>query len=306
MKVLITGVAGRMGRCLAFELLQEGHEVVGVDRRPWPSAPRQLVFHCGDLRKRPAEDLFRTQRPHAVVHMATVSHLTDDEDRRRNNLEGTQAVFDYADAHGVERVVFVGRHTYYGAVPDAPLYHTEADPPLAVHTFPELADLVAADLYAGSGLWRFPGIDTVVLRPCYTLGSLGHGTLAAYLAGRRVPTVLGYDPLFQFVHEQDLVQAISVALKRRIRGVFNVVGPNPVSLSILIRETGRQPTPLPASMLPHVLGRFGFPSLPPGAIAHLKYPVVIDGDAFVAATGFRHIHDDRQTMAAFRRAFPVA
>ena len=58
---------------------------------------------------------------------------------------------------------------------------------MAVSSFPELADLVGADLYAGSALWRYPEIDTCVLRICYTLGPAHVGTLAAYLRGPRGP-----------------------------------------------------------------------------------------------------------------------
>ena len=99
---------------------------------------------------------------------------------------------------------------------------------MAVHTFQELSDLVAADLYAGSALWRYPDIDTAVLRLCYTLGPLRQGTLAAFLKGPRVPTVLGFDPLFQFIHELDAAAAIVLALEKGLRGVYNVCGPPPV------------------------------------------------------------------------------
>ena len=96
-------------------------------------------------------------------------------------------------------------------------------------TFPELADLVAADLYAGSALWRYPALDTCVLRMCYTLGASVSGTLATFLKAQRVPMVLGFDPLYQFMHERDVVAAIQLTLEKRIRGVFNVAGPSPVA-----------------------------------------------------------------------------
>ena len=170
MKVLVTGVAGRLGRVLARRLLAEGHTVLGIDRRPWPDPPRGLEMFPVDIRKRPAEDVFRKHHPEAVVHMATVTHFQrSGEERYRINLNGTRAVFDHAAKYGVGHVLFVGRHTYYGAAADAPLYHTEADPPLAVATFPDLADLVAADLYAGAALWRHPEMCTTVLRFVYTL-----------------------------------------------------------------------------------------------------------------------------------------
>jgi UDP-glucose 4-epimerase len=224
------------------------------------------------------------------------------EDRDRINLHGTRSVWEACHRHGVRRAVFVGRHTYYGASHDSPLYHREDDPPMAVTSFPELADLVAADLYAGSALWRHPEIDTAVLRVCYTLGPSRSGTLASYLSGSRVPTVLGFDPLFQFLDDEDAAEAIALALESRLRGVFNVAGPEVTPLSLLIQLAGRTRVPIPEPAFRLLLGRFGLPRLPPGALNHVKYPVVVDASSFRAATGFAPRHSADETVQRFRDA----
>jgi UDP-glucose 4-epimerase len=306
MKILIPGIAGQLGRLVAERLLGAGHRVIGIDRRPWPDAPDGVSIYEVDIRKRAAEDVFRREKPDAVVHMATVTHLRDrSDDRYRINLGGTRAVFDHCNKYGAKHVIFVGRHTYYGAAPDSPLYHTEDEPPIGATQFPELADLVAADLYAGSSLWRFPKLTTTVLRVCYTLGPSRHGTLASYLRGKRIPVVLGFDPLFQFMHEDDVARAIALTLAKRIRGVFNVAGPSPLPLSVVIRETGRVSVPLPEFVFRVSLGRFGFPGLSDGAISHIKYPIVIDGRRFVEATGFTTLYSEDETMAAYRANAPL-
>jgi len=301
MKVLITGIAGKVARMVAERLLGEGHEIIGIDRRIWEGAPAAVQQHQVDIRKRAAEDVFRKVRPEGVIHMATVTHLTErSEDRYRINLQGTRAVFEHSIAHGGRVVVFVGRHTYYGASADSPLYHQEDDPPMALQAFPELTDLVAADLYAGTALWRFPQLKTSILRLCYTLGPARTGTLATFLAGPRVPTILGYDPLYQFMHERDAALAVCVALEKQIHGMFNVAGPQPVPLSFLIQQTGRTQIPVPEAFFRLALGRFGLPRLPIGAIEHVKYPVVMDTSAFRTATGFQHQYDEDRTMSEFR------
>jgi UDP-glucose 4-epimerase len=307
-KVLVPGITGAIGRRFARGLLRAGHDVIGIDRRPYGAigeGEEGLEVHQVDIRKRGAEDVFRRVRPDAVVHMATVTHLLrQSEDRYRINLQGTRAVFEHSAAYGVKHVVFIGRHTFYGAAPDSPLYHGEDEPPMALAYFPELADLVAADLFAGSMLWRQPTLATSVLRFCYTLGDSGHGTLATFLRGARVPTVLGYDPLFQFMHEDDVVKALMSTLETRARGVFNVAGPPPLPLSVVIRETGRQAFPVPEVVFTSLLGRFGLPRLSRGALGHIKYPVVTDDRAFRAATGFTHDVSEGDAMREFRRAFP--
>lgn len=301
MKVLITGISGALGRMVADEVQQRGHAVIGIDRRPWPDAPPSIRFFRTDVRKRPAEDVFRKERPDAVIHMATVTHFnTSFEERYRINLYGTQSIFEHCHAYGVKRAIFVGRHTVYGAAADAPLYHTEAAPPLAASTFPELADLVAADLYAGTALWKYPKIKTAVLRIVYTLGPSRRGTLASFLGANRVPAVLGFDPLFHLMHEKDAATAITLAMQKGLKGVFNVAGPNPIPLSTLCKLTGRRAIAVPEILYDHVVGRFGFPKLTKGAINHVKYPIVVDSRPFREATGFAPKFDEMTTMEAFR------
>jgi UDP-glucose 4-epimerase len=290
---------------LAKRLVERGDEVAGIDRRRWPEAPDGVEVHHVDLRKRAAEDVFRKFRPEAVVHMATVSHFAArGEERYRININGTRIVFDHCTKYGAEHCIFLGRHTYYGAAADSPLYHSEEEPPMGLAHFPELADLVSADLYAGSALWRFPELCTTVMRMCYTLGPSGHGTLATFLRGANVPTILGFDPLYQFMHERDVVSSIVAALEVKPRGVFNVAGPQPVPLSVLIRETGRRSVPLPEFIFSRSLGRFGLPRLPRGALDHIKYSIVMDASPFREATGWEHEVDEVQAMYEYKSAFP--
>lgn len=303
MKVLVTGVAGTLGRLVATRLIERGYDVIGIDRRPWADAPESIEMYQYDIRKRTAEDVFRTRRPQAAIHMATVTHLVHKSaDRMRVNLYGTRAFIHHCHTYDVKQAILVGRHTYYGAAADSPLYHTEDEPPMSAHTFAELADLVAADLYASSALWRYPEIATCVLRIVYTLGPSKHGTLGSYLKGPRVPLVMGFDPLFHFIHEEDAADAIVAALSRKLHGVYNVSGPSPVPISTIVRAAGRRPLPLPATLINLGLGRLALPQLPPAAIDHLKYPIVVDSDAFKRATDYQHRYDERETIDAFRAA----
>ena len=168
-------------------------------------------------------------------------------------------------------------------------------------TFPELADLVAADLYAGSALWRYPELDTCVLRMCYTLGPsrVGHaGDVPARRSACRwcSASIRSSSSCTRTTRPTP----ICVALEKQLRGVYNVAGPQPMPLSSLIRAAGRTPVPVPEIVLKLAFGRFGLPALPPGAVAHLKFPVVIDDSSFRTATGYTNKYDEDQTIAAFR------
>lgn len=303
-RVLITGAAGRLGRLFAGTLHAAGFDVVGIDRRAWPDAPIRL--HQVDLLKRAAADVMRGYQPEVVVHCASITQEgSDRHDRHRVNLGGTKAIFDYCRQLSVKHAVFIGRHTYYGATSDAPLYHTEDDPPLGLETFPELADLVAADLFSGSMLWRAHEMTTTVLRFVYTLGPSGTGTLADFLRGPRVPMVLGFDPLFQFMHEADAARALIASIRSRARGVFNVAGPSPLPLAALVRHAGRRRVVLPEPVLRRLLGKFGLPELAPSAVDHIKYSLVVDDSAFRRTTGFSAEHGQLETVRAFSSQPPA-
>lgn len=301
MKVLITGISGTIGRGVARRLLLRDYEVIGIDRRPWPDPPVGVQAFAEDVRKRPAEEIFRKHQPDVVVHLATSSSVSRSRDERmRANLNGTKSVVENSARNGVKQIVFVGRHTIYGASSSSPLYHREDDPPLGGAMFPELADLVAADLYAGSALWRYPKMKTAVLRCVYTLGPSRQGTLGRFLSKARTPMVLGFDPLFHFMHEFDVEEAIVAAVESKLRGVYNVAGPQPLPLSVVATRAGSKPVPLLEPVFKLVQGRYGFSSLSEHATRHLKHPIVLDDSAFREATGFTHAYDEMQTIDGFR------
>ena len=305
MKVVVTGISGHLGRLVALRLLDDGYEVIGIDHRPWPEAPDAVEMHEFDVRKRPAEEVFRVRCPEAAIHMATVTHLVHrSAERMRVNLYGTRAFIQYCHSYGVKQAVFVGRHTYYGAAADSPLYHTEDEPPMSTHAFPELADLVAADLYAASALWRYPEIATCVLRLVYTLGPSRQGTLASFLRSPRVPLLMGFDPLIQFIHEEDAAEAIVAALRHKLHGVYNVSGPSPVPLSRIVEAAGQKSLRVPGSLIALGLGKLALPHLPQAAADHLRYPIVVDSEPFRRATQFEPRYDERETIESFAASNP--
>lgn len=60
-----------------------------------------------------------------------------------------------------------------------------------------------------------------------------------------IPTVLGYDPRLQFLHEHDLLGALGHALGAGVPGTFNVAGEGVLTLGQVVRRLQRPPLPLP-------------------------------------------------------------
>jgi UDP-glucose 4-epimerase len=301
MKVLVAGAAGPRGRQLCRLLIDAGHRVVGVDRELWPDAPAGLELLALDHRKRGFEELVRRGSFDAIVHLAVhAGFRLPPAERHRLNLEGTGRVIALAAEHGVKKLVVASHASVYGALPDNPCFMTEDAPPSVGRAFPEMQDLVTADLLASSAMWKHPDLEIVVLRPVHALGPTSRDVLAALLRKSYVPTVLGFDPMIQVMHEDDLARAFVSALTPGLRGVFNVTGAGELPLRVLVSEVGAQAVPVPSVMFGVIRGRFGFPDFPPGALDFLKHPCLIDGARFRAATGFAPQHGLRETVQAMR------
>ncbi len=289
-KVLVTGIAGGLGRLLARRLL-ESWEVTGVDRVPFEGRPRGIEVHVVDLRKKKFEDVIRTEQPNAIVHMGFIRHFrTDDRVRHDVNVRGTKQLLDHCAHYGVQKLVVVSSGYVYGAFAENPFYMDEDHPLSASRSYPEIRDLVEVDTLASAFLWKYPHIRTSVLRPVNVLGHYVNSMIGGYLRLQRVPTIMGFDPMMQFIHEEDVCEAIALALQHGLQGVFNVAGPGAVPLHTAIRETGGTPIALPEPLVRPIfdrLFRFGLWPYPTGAFDYLKYPVTLSGRRFVDATNFR-------------------
>ena len=302
-KVLITGIAGGLGRLIARRL-GDHFKVAGVDRSSWEGFPPNVSMHVVDLRKRKFEDVFRTERPDAVVHHAFVRHFrADPEVRHEVNVLGTKKILEYAIAYGVKRIVVLSSSYVYGALPDNPFYVDEDYPLNASRTYPEIRDLAEVDQLTTAFLWRHPEVVTTILRPVNTLGYFTQSAIGRYLKQRWVPTIMGFNPMMQFIHEEDVAEAVALALHTGAHGVFNVAGPGAVPLKVALRETGATAVPIPDVVARTVFGRLfrlGLYHTPPGAIDFIKYPCTIDGRRFIRATGFAPLFNLEDIFASVR------
>jgi UDP-glucose 4-epimerase len=303
-RVLITGIAGSHGRLLTRRLLGR-YGVLGVDRNGWPGHPPDVQMHLLDLRKRRLEDIIRTERPDTIVHYAFVRHFRGDpESRHEVNVLGTRRLLEFAAEYGVKRIVVVSSGYVYGALPENPSFLDEEAPLNVTRTYPQIRDLAEVDYLVMTFLWKHPEIATTLLRPVNMLGPASRTAISRLLHQRLVPMILGFDPMMQFVHEEDVAEAALLALEKGTHGVFNVTGPGAVPLSVAIRETGGIPLALPETVARAVferLFRWGLYHTPAGAIDFLKYGCTLDGRRFIATTGFAPGHTLHDIFASIRR-----
>src|SRR5207237_6973973 len=143
--VLITGIGGNLARVLAKQV-HRSERVVGLDRRPFPGAPKDLEVHQLDIRKKKVEDVFRRGEVKALIHMGIIHDpRLPQAEHHSFNVLGTKAVLDYAAKYGVRKVVVLSSTNVYGPSPDNDNFLGEDAPLLGSSRFPDIRDLVELD-----------------------------------------------------------------------------------------------------------------------------------------------------------------
>ena len=208
-------------------------------------------------------------------------------------MRGTKQLLDHCAHYGVQKLVVVSSWYVYGAFPENPFYMDEDSPLSASRNYPEIRDLVGGrharvDTSSGSTRHRAPAC-------CGPVNVLGYfvplDDRAVPASMERIPTMMGFDPMMQFIHEEDVSEAIALALEHGLQGVFNVTGPGRrCRCTRAIRETGGTRAAAAGAALRALVDRavpLGLQAIPPGALDYIKYPVTVSGERFVEATNFR-------------------
>lgn len=297
--VAITGISGNLGTVLARHL-SATYALIGIDRRPFRDEGTPVEHWQVDRRKARVEEPFTVRHIDALVHMGVVHDRgllsTEVHDL---NVSGTQRLLELCKRHGVRKVVVLSSANVYGPAPDNSSFLREEAPMLASARRGDMRDLVEIDLHAQSFLWRHPEIETVVLRPVNVVGPSLRNVPSRYLRAERPFTALGFDPMVQVIHEEDVCRAIALCLRPGVRGVFNLVGPGELPLSAALRELGREPIPIPHFLLRPLLrwladdGRGLFP---PQEVDHLLYACTVDGSRAVRELGWAPSRTLRETI----------
>jgi len=287
--VITTGAAGNLGR-LVVQALHRNHGVVAVDRRPIRGLPKDVQHLNTDVRWRAIEDVFRTHRVRAIVHLGLMHNPRGEEDQYRFNVVGTQRLLDLAAKYQVERLVMLSSANIYGPDPDNSYFLTEDAPLLGAEHHPDIRDLVAVDRIVQSFFFRQPEVKTVMLRPVHIVGPRVKNAPSNYLRLPRPWVITGFDPMIQLIHEEDVVRAMMLALTAESSGVYNVVGPGEAPLSRILEVLGRRPRSVPSLLARKILDqawRWKASGYPPPELRHVQYNCVVDGSAFHKKMGFK-------------------
>ena len=290
--VVVTGSCGRLGKRLVRRL-HRVRRVIGIDRKPFLDRPSDVDHHELDIRSKKVRDVFR-QGVGALVHLGVMHFPRGDfAEHHAWNVIGLKTLLEHVVEFGVKKVVLLSSANVYGPRPDNPQFLSEEAPLLGAGPSAKSAISSSSTWSASRSSGRNPAIETVILRPAHILGTVNNAP-SNYLRLPVVPTLLGFDPMVQVVHQDDVVTALLLALAPETRGIFNVAGPPPLSLSRALSLLGRRTLPVP-----HGLARLGFDrlfklgvsSFPGPELDFIRYVCMVDDSRARNELGYAPAHD---------------
>jgi UDP-glucose 4-epimerase len=293
-RILVTGAARSTGRRLVAALAEEPEvaAVVAVDHREPPAPfPAKVEFLDTDLRSPALVRAVESAGIDTCVHLGVSAEPRAAGGRpvmKERNVLGTMQLLAAAyHAPDLRRLVLKSTTAVYGAAPGDPAVWTEAMP----HDTPRHGfgrDAIEVEDYVRSFNRRRSDVAVTVLRLANQVGPTVDNPLTRYFELPVCPTVFGFDPRLQFLHEQDTVRVLLRAtLGPAVHGTFNVAGDGVVLLSQAIRIAGKPPLPIPEPLVGSVAELLRRTvDFSPEQVSFLQYGRVADTTAAYEQLGF--------------------
>ena len=309
-RILITGVSTLWGGRLAqmLETDSDNEAIIAVS----PEDPSCALERTEYVRVGTQHALLRR-----IVHAAEIDTVVDTrlivdsttapaKTAHEMNVLGTMNVLAACGGPDspVTKFVFKSSAHYYGCERDDPSFFTEEmQRPHPPRTRIE-ADIVEAEDAVAEFAARNAKVTVTTLRFCNGLGPDMRTSHTALLSLPAVPGILGFDPRYQFIHEDDMVGALHHAVVEDAPGVHNVAPDGVLALSEIAALLGKPLAPvLPpwgTSLATALTSRIGV-RIPDEVRQQLRYGRGLDNRK-IKQSGYRFQLTTRETVQAFAAA----
>jgi UDP-glucose 4-epimerase len=311
MRYVITGGSGYIGTRLVDLLSrrEDTERIVICDLVPPRGYKPKTEFERLDVRDRDAvRSLVERSKPDALVHLAFILNPSHDEHLMYEvDVNGTQNVLDAAAEAGTPQVLVTSSATAYGAFPDNPVPLTEDHPVRGVAAFPYARDKTESDRLCQLWAKNHPDRLMTIVRPCIVFGPNVDNYIVRLWTKQPFAVEAGgnLDQRIQFVHEDDVVEAVTALLLGRHAGAFNVAGGGDMTTRECAEMIGSPIRKMPLRAyraLARAMWSAHLSEAPPGQIAFGIYPWIVSTEKLERTTAWRPAHTSRETFEITMRA----
>jgi UDP-glucose 4-epimerase len=308
-RVLVTGLGTFWGAraALAIEQDPDVDVIIGLDTEPPQIELERTEFVRVDENYSILSRIVDAANIDTIVHTFLVVNSNTVPSRRMHeiNVIGTMNLFAAASAAGssVRRVVVKSSSLVYGSSAKDPVWFSEEDRRSGAARTRVERTLLSVEDYVSDFAKDNPHVAVALLRFSNVLGPTITTPLSEALNLPVVPSLFGFDPRFQFVHEDDVVRAIQFVLERETSGIFNVAGDGLLPWSEVAALCSKRTLPVSpfltqAAVIPfRALGW----DCPPETIDLLRYGRGVDNRR-LKAQGFNYEYSSVDTVRAFAEA----
>jgi UDP-glucose 4-epimerase len=310
-RIAVTGTASFLGARLLRRLVEArgADGVLAVDVAPPPATLDGVRHRMVDLTLPGADqrlvDTFTDEEVDVVVHTAffTSPHRDSTYSHELESI-GTLHLAAGAAASGVRHLVLRSFTALYGASGQNPSFLTEGHALRRGDGLAWVRDKIEAEQHATAYGKRYPGMKVTVLRLAPLLGPGVHTFYSRILSKRVVPVLLGYDPLVQFLHPEDAIEAFLLALAAEVEGPMNVVPRDSMTLLTALHLADKVTVPVLHPLAyagADLLWSAGLGAAPGGFIDYVRYSCIALGERARREIGFVARHGSRDALMSFLR-----
>jgi UDP-glucose 4-epimerase len=289
--VLVTGVGGYWGARLAEGLLsQPGLHVIGMDHEPPKERVKGLDFIQSDIRNPLLVDLLKEEQVHTVCHLTFIDSTRPSETAFDVNVMGTMKVLGACAEAGVRKVVLKSSTAVYGAQPTNSNFLVEEQPLRGSRAYGYTRDMVEIEAFCNGFRRQAPEMMMTILRFSSIVGPDVDTPMTRFLREPLTPILLGFDPMMQVIHEQDVTGALLHAVLHDAPGVFNIAAEGLLPLSRLMGLAGKLPVPVF-----HLFAYWGTIMLGGSGLRVTRYvPIELDYIRYPWVGDLAKMHEDLQ------------
>jgi UDP-glucose 4-epimerase len=206
---------------------------------------------------------------------------------------GTMKVFGAAAEAGVSKIILRSSTAVYGANPNNSAFLSEQHPLRAASNSGWVRDLVEIEAFCNGFRRQAPDIVLTLLRFPNVIGPTINSPMVRYLKLPVAPTLLGFEPQLQFLHEADAIDALLHVVDMDASGVFNVAAEGVTALDKVLAITGRLSAPIF-----HLFAYWGRSLLGGGQIGRF-FPFDLDYLRFAWVGDLKRMRDDLQFIPKY-------